>query len=132
MLSNIVLSLSLTPYFGVSGLALSFTISSIINFVLLTYLFHHHLSHFRLRINNSIIQYALVSIFAGIIAYLSLQAFEPFFNNNTLIGLFFQTSLSSILGIVVYLSISYLLDIEELFLFTKIFRFSFFTNLFKK
>ncbi len=132
MLSNIILSLSLTPYFGVSGLALSFTISSIINFVLLTYLFHHHLSHFRLRINNSIIQYALVSIFAGIIAYLSLQAFEPFFNNNTLVGLFFQTALSSILGIVVYLSISYLLDIEELFLFTKIFRFSFFTNLFKK
>jgi peptidoglycan biosynthesis protein MviN/MurJ (putative lipid II flippase) len=132
MVCNIGLSLLLAPKLGVSGLALSFAISSVINFLTLNFLLHRHLSKLKFNIFASLIKIIFASISAGLISYLALHAFEPIFNNATLVGLFFQTAISSIIGIVVYLSISYLLNIEELFLFFKIFRLSSFTNIFKK
>jgi putative peptidoglycan lipid II flippase len=132
MVCNIILSLLLAPKLGVSGLALSFAISSVINFLTLNFLLHRHLPKLKFNIFASLIKIIFASISAGLTSYFALHAFEPIFNNMTLVGLFFQTAISSIIGIVVYLSISYLLNIEELFLFFKIFRLSSFTNIFKK
>ncbi len=132
MLTNIVFSLLLTPILGVSGLALSFAIASITNLLIINFLLHQHLPKFHFRIGSVLLKIILTSAIAGGISYFSLSLFEPFFDNTTLLGLFLQTTSSSIMGIGVYLTISYYLQIEELFIVAKIFKLPFLSKYFNR
>lgn len=132
MIINVIFSLLLAPRLGVSGLALSFAIASTSNLIICNYLLHQHLPKFHFRIGLSILKITIAAIIAGIIGYFSLSLFEPVFDNTTFIGLFFQTSTSSILGVSSYLLASYFLKIEELFTIGKIFKISFIANIFNK
>ena len=114
MLSNVIFSLILSRYFGVAGLALSFTIATIINFSVITILAYKHIPHFNLELNSTFIKIVSSSIFAGLISYLFLHILETAFDNTTFIGLFNQTACSSIIGVALYIFLSYILKIKEL------------------
>ena len=114
MLLNVVLSLILTKYLGVAGLALSFSLTSIGHFLILSYLFKGEIEGFSLKINDTLIKIFLASLLAGGVAYGSLRFFEPLFVTNTFLGLFWQTLFSSIMGVGLYGALTYLMKMEEL------------------
>ncbi|MFZ5391608.1 MAG: murein biosynthesis integral membrane protein MurJ [Patescibacteria group bacterium] len=129
MIFNIVFSLIFTHYYGVSGLALSFSITSIGHFLIINFLFQQSLPSFKLSLNSTLYKIIISSLISGITAYCLLRFFEPIFATNTFIGLFWQTLLSSIMSVVVYLGMSYLFHLEELYSLLQILKIS---NLFKK
>lgn len=114
LVSNIVFSLILSRYLGVAGLALSFSIASIINFFLLYYLLSQKISRQPFNFKSTLVKIIFSSVLSGFLSFSSLRVFEPLFDNNTIIGLFMQTSCSSIIGIGTYIGLSYILRIEEI------------------
>lgn len=125
MITNIIFSLILSPILGVAGLALSFSIATITNLLVLSILFHRQFPKYKIDLNSTIYKIVFSSILAGAIAYFSLRLFENSFKNTTLVGLFLQTSCSSIMGIGSYLLLAYFFKLEELKILFKIFKLPF-------
>lgn len=124
MLLNVVLSLVLTRYLAVAGLALAFSLTSIGHFLIINYLFERELPDFKLVLNSTLQKIVLAGVLAGGVAYFSLRFFEPMFLTDTFIGLFCQTALSSIMGVGFYLGLTYLFRMEELQTMMRLFNFS--------
>lgn len=114
MLANIILSLTLTKIMGVAGLALSFTLSSFLNFIILNILFYHHIPRFQYTAFTTIFKIIIFTLVAGLLAYFTLPIFENLFDNTTFVGLFLQTASSSIIGIAAYFGLSYAFKLSEL------------------
>lgn len=114
MVINVILSIIFSEYLGVAGLALAFSCASISNFLIANYLFHRYKPGFHFYLAPTIYKIIISSIFAGFVAHLSLRLFEPYFNNQTFVGLFLQTATSSIMGIGTYLILAFLTGIQEL------------------
>jgi len=114
MIANIILSLTLTRFMGVAGLALSFTLSSMLNFIILNIQFYKHIPSFHYTAIPTISKIFIFSVTAGLTSYFALHFFEKLFNNTTFIGLFWQTATSSIIGMSVYFVLSYIFQLSEL------------------
>jgi len=111
---NIVLALWLIKYWGVAGLALSFSLSMILNFLLLFFVLHHRLG----SLDDKKI-FVSLSKFSGaaIVMALSIQAMKllvwPYVDMTRLWGVLSQGALAGLFGLVVYLAICSLLKSEE-------------------
>jgi putative peptidoglycan lipid II flippase len=112
--TNVFLALWLIRNFGVAGLALSFSLSVILNFLLLFFTLHHRLGS--LDDKKIIISIAKFSG-AAIAMALSIQAMKllvwPYVDMTRLWGVLSQGALAGLFGLVVYLAVCSLLKSEE-------------------
>ncbi len=113
---NIFLSwgLAKNTTLGVMGLAIAFSITSILNMFALYIILHYRLSH----INDNVIVASLLkisfnSLVAGVVAYATLNVLAPLVDMHTFLGIFTQGLVAGCLGLLTYLILSIVLKLEE-------------------
>lgn len=111
---NIVATYWLTSHYGVPGMALSFSITSLVNLILLLVELHHKLGsvHDEYLIVNSL-RIIIASILAGAASFISLYLIAPWVNMHTYVGVLIQGSGACIIGIAVYLLVGFSLGLSE-------------------
>ena len=116
--ANIVLALYLAPKMGVVGLALAFSLSSILNFVMLWLFLHRVLGLMdEDRVLLSTLKFSSASIVAGFAAQGVKTLSGRIFGTSNFIEISLQTITSASLGVLVYFLICYLLRSEEMMSF---------------
>jgi putative peptidoglycan lipid II flippase len=112
---NVFLSFYLAGIMGVAGLALSFSISMILNFFLLWISLRVKLGSFKeMNILTSILKFSIAAILAGLAVQVTKIIIWTFVDMTTFWGVFTQGLGAGILGILVYLLVAYLLKVEEI------------------
>ena len=111
---NVGLALWLSRQFGVAGLALAFSLSTMLNFLLLFFVLRHRvggLDEKRLLISTA------KCTAAGLAMAVSIQAMKllvwPYVNMTKVWGILVQGSLAGLFGLVVYAAVCSLLKSEE-------------------
>lgn len=100
---------------GVRGLALAFTIASLINFLLLWVLLRIKVGTLHeSRILFSIGKIVIASFVMAIVVQFMKFGVEPYFGTETFIGIFLQGFISGMVGIAVFVMVGLLLKSEEL------------------
>lgn len=118
---NISLSFILSKILGVTGLGLAFSVSSILNMVLLYILLHRKVQDLDdQKIFSSILKISIISLIAGLATYLGLQFLSIFVNMQTFFGIFIQGVVSGILGLLIYLILAIVFKLEEVSLVRKL------------
>lgn len=113
---NVVLSLLLSDKYGVSGLALAFSISNIINFILLWIMLHVEIGHLdEGRILVSAAKFSVSAIACGLAVQGMKLLIWPYIDMTRFWGVFTQGFLSGMAGILVFIAFCSLLKSEELF-----------------
>ena len=116
--TDIILCLVLSKKMGVTGLALAYSISNILNFLLLWTWLHFKVGNLGInKIVASAIKFSLAAIGAGITIQLMKIAVLPFIDMTKFSGVFIQLVVAAIFGAIVYLFLCYLLGSEELITF---------------
>lgn len=115
---NIVLSLVLAPRMGVVGLALAFSISNIINFVILWLKLHLVFGTMdEERILISTAKFSMAAIAAGFTIQIMKLAIWPFIDMSRFLGVLTQGAVAGSLGLTAYFFVCFLLRSEEMFSF---------------
>lgn len=97
------------------GLPLALSISTVFQFFLLLLSLYKKLGQIKLReILNSFKKIFLASIFMAISIYFSLQLISNLVNMKTFLGVFTQAFLAAVIGILVYIFITYRLKSPEI------------------
>lgn len=119
MIVNVILSVSL-PFIGafqlgVAGIALAFSIASIVNAILLFYWLNSKIGaldpdH---RIFESTARLILASLLMGFVTYGSLYFFDMFVNTSFVVGLLLQTAGAIAVGGLSYFAITWAFGCEE-------------------
>lgn len=112
--SNLGLAIFFSERFGIEGLVGAFSISSIINAVLLYYLINKKIGLiYHQQVCKPVLKIIFVSAAAGLFSYIALYAIEPFLSTNTGVGILLQGSFAGLIGILVYCFLGWLYKIEE-------------------
>jgi len=112
---NIILSWQLSNYFAVFGLAIAFSISSIINMLLLYIFLHLKVCNINDNlIIKSILKISFNSVLAGAVAYAVLQFLAPLVDMQTFLGIFTQGFVAGLVGLLSYLVLGIVFRLEEL------------------
>jgi len=124
---NIFLSIFLTrPFtlnnynfdFGVSGLALAFSISSILNFILLWLALRTKTDGLdEKNIILSVLKVSLATLAMAVTTQFMKFGIEPFFGTTTFLGIFLQGLIAGLVGIAVFVVAAMLLKSPEMFTF---------------
>lgn len=115
---NLVLAIMLMNNFGVFGLALAFSVSSIINMFLLAFFLRKYLHNIDGKnIINSFLKITLASFLGGIFAQTGKIIVGTQGEIDTFIAVFIQLFVASFLGISAFCVASYFLKIKEFFQF---------------
>ncbi len=105
------------------GLPLAFTISGIVNLKMLVFALSRRMKGFGMfSIWFEGLKIVLASVISGLISYGVLYLAEPFFDTQTVLGLFFQTVVAGISGTVAYIVLMFALRSPELFSLTRFFK----------
>ncbi|OGF28423.1 murein biosynthesis integral membrane protein MurJ [Candidatus Falkowbacteria bacterium RIFOXYB2_FULL_34_18] len=113
---NVVLSLFFSDRFGVSGLALAFSISSIINFILLWIMLHAEIGGMdEYRILVSAVKFSISAIACGLAVQGMKLLIWPFIDMTRFWGVLTQGLVSGIAGMLVFVAFCFMLRSEELF-----------------
>jgi putative peptidoglycan lipid II flippase len=116
--TDIILCLVLSKSMGVTGLALAYSISNILNFLLLWTWLHFKVGNLGInKIASSALKFSLAAIGAGITVQLMKIAVLPIIDMTKFSGVLIQLVLAGITGSLVYLILCYLLGSEELITF---------------
>ncbi len=112
--SNIGLTYYFIGKFGIAGMALSFSITNILNLLLLMMELHHKLGniHDDYVIVNCL-KIVIASVVSAAAAYVSLYLLAPIVGTSTYLGIFLQGSISAVVSIAVYLLIGWGLGLSE-------------------
>jgi len=121
MAINAVLSYISAQHYGVAGIALGFTIASVVNCILLFMALRLKLGHliaglesvFDLPLLQAVMKIAFAAFFTGIVSYSLLYLVAPFLNTHTVIGIFLQAALASLGGAIVYFVLTYFMGFRE-------------------
>jgi len=119
---NIAGALTLTKVMPdpVTGLALAFSISSIVNMLLLLILFRKKLGYFDdKKIIKSFFKIILASVMMGAAVWLAKYIIAQGVNMQTFIGIFIQGVLAGIIGILTYLIIAVIFRMDEIKIITE-------------
>ena len=120
---NIFLSIRLSRTMGVAGLALAFSITNIINFVILWFILRFELGSLdQARIFISIIKFSLAALACGVAVQGTKLIVWPFVDMTKLWGILAQGLLAGSFGIIIYLLVCLLLQTEELINFWQSFK----------
>ncbi|MCB9802671.1 murein biosynthesis integral membrane protein MurJ [Candidatus Nomurabacteria bacterium] len=121
ILVNIALSFLLVRHLQVMGLALAFSLSSILNMVLLYLLLHKKNKDLDdQKIFFSIIKISLISIPTGAITYLALQFLSTIVDMRTFLGILIQGFGAGLVGLIIYLILAIVFKLEEIDLVRKL------------
>ena len=113
-IANVVLSLWLSRSYGVAGLALGFSIASILNFILLWLALHIEIGNLdELRILSSTIKFSAAAVLTGITVQSVKLLVWPYIDMTRTWGVFTQGFLAGLSGILIYAIICWLLRSEE-------------------
>lgn len=111
---NVVLAVKLSAIFGLDGLVGAFTISSILNAIILfIFLDKKYLGTVPRSFYITILQISFSGIVAGFVGYRVLYAIEPYLDTHTFLGIMTQGVVAGGLGLACYLFISWMFQIEE-------------------
>lgn len=117
---NIILAYTLSPVLGVAGLALAFSVASIVNFVLLIIWLRKKIGALDLqRIFISFIKIIAVSLAASGLAYITLHYVGKLVNMTTFLGVLSQAAAASVVAVVAYFSFSLIINLEETLILKK-------------
>lgn len=130
MVINIILALVLAPEMGVAGIALAFSVASLLNMFLLLVILHAKVGGLEdSKIIKSTLKILVASAVMGFVLQglsfhkgsLELDIFPGvkglvanIVDMHTFIGVFVQTLLSSIVGFAVFLGVGWLLKLDEM------------------
>jgi len=113
---NIFLSLWLAQNLGVAGLALAFSLSSILNFILLWACLYIKIGNMdQTKILISTIKFSVAGIAAGFAVQVIKNVVWPYIDMSTFLGVLVQGTLSALGGIIIYLAVCALLRSEEFY-----------------
>ncbi|MCK5491075.1 MAG: murein biosynthesis integral membrane protein MurJ [Candidatus Pacebacteria bacterium] len=111
---NIILAFYLSGQYGFIGLIAAFSISSIVNALLLYYLINKKTDFIcHTRIYKPLIKISIAALIAGYFSYKTLYFIVQFLNTETGIGIFLQGLIAGIAGLSLYCILSWLMKIEE-------------------
>lgn len=120
---NVILSLFLARRLGVAGLALAFSISSIINFVLLWLWLHFILGKLdEIKILISVVKFSVSALACGFVVQIVKVIIWPYIDMTRFWGVFIQGAAAGFSGLAVYFLICYIARSEELFSFWQFIR----------
>lgn len=120
---NVVLSIFLSRKMGVTGLALAFSISSILNFLLLFFWLTIEAEVVKIgEILVSVIKFSLATIVAGSAAQLTKYIINPYIDMTRLQGVLMQLFAAATMGLLFYLACCYFLKSPELMDFVDAFK----------
>lgn len=115
---NIILSLLLANKIGIVGLALAYSISNILNFILLWVFMYVKIGNLGIsKIANSTIKFSLSGIGAGLAIQLMKILIAPLIDMSRFTGVLIQLLGASLVGGLIYLFLCYLFGSEELITF---------------
>jgi len=105
---------------SIIGLPLAYSISGVLQFVLLFWFLHKKIGATKQReIFQTITKTFLATVPTIIVLYFSLRLFGLFLETSTFVGVFLQTTGASIIAMLIYLLFSLLLKSPEIYLFKK-------------
>ncbi len=114
-LANVILAVMLVEPFGVAGLALAFSLATILNFILLLLILHYRLGKLDGdKIYSSSIKILIATFMLAISAQAIKYPLEQSFGTQTLIGISLQALAATTGGLIVYFITTWLLKSEEL------------------
>ncbi len=114
-LFSIIAALLLMKPLGVAGLALAFSIGSILNFFILTIALRSHLKSIDgEKILSSFFRIMLAAIPMALVIQFSKYPLAAIFDQTRFFGILGQGLIASLLGLAIYLLICYLLRVPEL------------------
>ncbi len=103
--------------FGVTGLAVAFSLASVVNAGLLFILISGKIKQLNKKeIFISLVKISLASLVAGMAAYQTLYFIVPLVDMKTFIGVLVQGSAAGVIGILIYLLLAWILESKELIL----------------
>jgi putative peptidoglycan lipid II flippase len=111
---NIIVTYFLAHKYGVPGLAMAFSVTSIFEVAILMMELHFKLGsiHDEYLIVSSI-KIMISSLLAGVATYVSLYMIAPFVNMHKYLGVFTQGVSAGLIGCAVYLAVSWVLGLQE-------------------
>lgn len=114
VVANIFLSLFLGPRLGVAGLALAFSLSNILNFIILWMWLYFEIGDLdQARIIKSVLKFSVAALSAGLVVQLSKTLVWPFINMTKFWGVFTQGLVAGIAGLGTYFLLTYLFRSQE-------------------
>jgi putative peptidoglycan lipid II flippase len=117
---NIILAYWLSPRYGVSGLAIAFSVSAIVNLVLLLGVLHWKLEGFDdRRVIGSLIRIVAATLLAGITLQFLKGPVAALVDMQRFWGVFTQMAVTSVAGLLVYIGACYLFRAPELKMITR-------------
>lgn len=112
---NIITAISLSRWLGVAGLALAFSLASILNFVLLLFFLKKKIVWLSLKqLGQNTLKVFLAALASVVVAYLVLTFVGQLVNLWTFWGVFSQAAAASLAALFTYLLISYIMGFAEL------------------
>jgi putative peptidoglycan lipid II flippase len=120
---NVILSYYFSQSLGVVGLALAFSFSSILNFIILWLVLRIQLGDLdEYRILLSALKFSLAAVFSGFSVQIVKQVVWPFVDMSRTWGVFFQGIFAGLTGIAVYVIFCLIFKSEELLIFWSAFK----------
>ena len=114
-LFSIIAALLLMKPLGVAGLALAFSIGSILNFIILTIALRVNLKSIDgEKIFSSLIRIIIAAIPMALVIQLAKYPLAKIFDQSYFVGILGQGAVASLIGLAIYLLICYLLRVPEL------------------
>ena len=114
VVANIFLSLFLAPRLGVAGLALAFSLSNILNFIILWMWLYFEIGDLdQARIVKSVLKFSVAALSAGLVVQFSKTLIWPFIDMTKFMGVLTQGLTAGIAGLASYFLISCLLRSQE-------------------
>jgi putative peptidoglycan lipid II flippase len=115
---NVVLSFLLAPLWSVSGLAFAFSVSGLLQLILLYSVLRKRLGPLDdRRVFESLLRIIFASFVMGIATRGMMELLSWVVNMQTRVGLFLQTSGAVVTAVLIYLAIAYWQQFDELTLF---------------
>lgn len=112
---NAALAFPLSRVYGIAGLALSFSIASIVNLLVLWLLLHHRLGELdNKRIIRSSFFICALAVVSGWALYGTLHLAAPLVDTRTGAGLLIQALAAGLVGAGVYLGLARMFKLEEI------------------
>lgn len=114
VLVNMVGAIILGNYYGIFGVAIAFSIASILNFIILLTILRFKVGYLDdKKLAYSTLKISFLSLLCGLLAYLVMHIVAPMVNMRTFFGIFTQTLAALFIGGGAYIILSVLFKFEE-------------------
>jgi putative peptidoglycan lipid II flippase len=112
---NVFLSLFFGRRMGVAGLALAFSLSSILNFIILWMWLYFEIGDLdQKQIIKSVVKFSIAGLFAGLFVQLGKLIIWPFIDMTKFLGVLAQGLFAGLFGLGIYCLLCYFMKSEEM------------------